>query len=105
MRIGIPRESRQGETLVAATPTTAGQLQGLGYEVVVERGAGTAADQPDAAFEAAGIRVTDLDEVWSSDIVVKVNAPTPDEIWRLRAGATVVSLMAPAATHEWAPRK
>jgi H+-translocating NAD(P) transhydrogenase subunit alpha len=96
VRIGIPRESRQGETLVAATPTTAGQLQGLGYEVVVERGAGTAADQPDSAFEAAGIRVTDAEEVWSSEVVVKVNAPTPDEIWRLRAGATVVSLMAPA---------
>ena len=96
MRIGIPRESRQGETLVAATPATAGQLQGLGYEVVVERGAGTAADQPDGAVEAAGIRVTDADEVWSSDVVVKVNAPTADEIWRLRAGATVVSLMAPA---------
>ncbi|WP_457206600.1 Re/Si-specific NAD(P)(+) transhydrogenase subunit alpha [Nocardioides sp. P5_C9_2] len=96
MRIGIPRESRQGETLVAATPTTAGRLQALGYEVVVERGAGTAAAQPDDAFEAAGIRVTDAEEVWSSDVVVKVNAPTPDEIWRLRAGATVVSLMAPA---------
>ncbi|KRF37485.1 Re/Si-specific NAD(P)(+) transhydrogenase subunit alpha [Nocardioides sp. Soil805] len=96
MRIGIPRESRQGETLVAATPTTAGQLQALGYEVVVERGAGTAAAQPDDAFEAAGIRVTDAEEVWSSDVVVKVDAPTPDEIWRLRAGSTVVSLMAPA---------
>ncbi|KRF00846.1 NAD(P) transhydrogenase subunit alpha [Nocardioides sp. Soil777] len=96
MRIGIPRESREGETLVAATPTTAGQLQALGYEVVVERGAGTAAAQPDEAFEAAGIRVTDAEEVWTSDVVVKVNAPTPDEIWRLRAGATVISLMAPA---------
>lgn len=96
MRIGIPRESREGETLVAATPTTAGQLQTLGYEVVVERGAGTAAAQPDEAFEAAGIRVTDAEEVWTSDVVVKVNAPTPDEIWRLRAGATVISLMAPA---------
>jgi NAD(P) transhydrogenase subunit alpha len=96
VRIGIPRESREGETLVAATPTTAGQLQALGYEVVVERGAGTAAAQPDEAFEAAGIRVTDVEEVWASDVVVKVNAPNPDEIWRLRAGATVVSLMAPA---------
>jgi H+-translocating NAD(P) transhydrogenase subunit alpha len=96
VRIGIPRESREGETLVAATPTTAGQLRDLGYEVVLERGAGTGADQPDAAFEAAGIRVTDTEEVWSSDIVIKVNAPTPDEIWRLRAGTTVVSLMAPA---------
>ena len=96
MRIGIPRESREGETLVAATPTTAGQLQALGYEVVVERGAGTAAAQPDEAFEAAGIRVSDAEEVWTSDVVVKVNAPAPDEIWRLRAGVTVISLMAPA---------
>ncbi|QIK74803.1 Re/Si-specific NAD(P)(+) transhydrogenase subunit alpha [Nocardioides piscis] len=96
MRIGIPRESRPGETLVAATTITAAQLESLGYEVVVESGAGTAADQTDAAFADAGIRVTDADEVWASDIVVKVNAPTADEIWKLREGATVISLMAPA---------
>ena len=95
MRIGIPRESRTGETLVAATTITAAQLESLGYDVVVESGAGVAADQTDAAFTEAGIRVTGGDEVWASDIVIKVNAPTADEIWRLRQGATVVSLMAP----------
>ncbi len=95
MRIGIPRESRPGETLVAATAKTAHQLEQLGYEVVVEAGAGTAADQPDSVFAAAGIRLADAAEVWASDIVVKVNAPTSEEIRRLRAGATVVSLMAP----------
>ena len=95
MRIGIPRESRPGETLVAATTITAAQLETLGYDVVVESGAGVAADQTDAAFTDAGIRVTDADEVWASDIVIKVNAPTAEEIWRLRQGATVVSLMAP----------
>ncbi|WP_310527985.1 Re/Si-specific NAD(P)(+) transhydrogenase subunit alpha [Nocardioides sp.] len=95
MRIGIPRESRTGETLVAATTITAAQLESLGYDVVVESGAGVAADQTDAAFTEAGIRVTSGDEVWASDIVIKVNAPTADEIWRLRQGATVVSLMAP----------
>jgi NAD(P) transhydrogenase subunit alpha len=95
VRIGIPRESRPGETLVAATTITAAQLESLGYDVVVESGAGVAADQTDAAFTAAGIRVTDADEVWASDIVIKVNAPTAEEIWRLRQGATVVSLMAP----------
>ncbi len=95
MRIGIPRESRPGETLVAATTVTAAQLESLGYEVVVEAGSGIAADQTDAAFAEAGIRVTDSDEVWASDIVIKVNAPNADEIWRLRQGATIVSLMAP----------
>jgi len=100
VRIGIPRESRAGETLVAATAKTADQLVKLGYEVVVESGAGTASDQPDAAFSTAGIGVGSADDVWSSDVVVKVNAPTTEEIGRLRTGATVVSLMAPARSPE-----
>ncbi len=77
MRIGIPRESKAGETLVAATAKTASQLQKLGYDVLVEAGAGTHADQPDNAFEAADVPVGSSAEVWSSDIVVKVNAPAP----------------------------
>lgn len=100
MRIGVPRESKPGETLVAATAKTAGQLQKLGYEVVVEAGAGVHADQPDEVLSAAGIRLGDAEEVWSSDVVVKVNAPTDEEIARLRRGATVVSLMAPGRSPE-----
>ena len=83
MRIGIPQESQAGETLVAATPKTAGQLQQLGYDVVVEAGAGAAADQPDAAYASAEIAVGSADDVWGSDIVIKVNAPSDDEIARL----------------------
>lgn len=104
MRIGIPRESRPGETLVAATAKTAGRLAALGYDVVVEQGAGAAADQPDVAFTEAGIAVGTADDVWSSDIVVKVNAPTDEEIARLLPGATVVSLMAPARSPELVER-
>ena len=54
MRIGIPTESRAGERLVAATPRTVAQLVGLGYEVVVQRGAGDGATFDAAAYEAAG---------------------------------------------------
>lgn len=100
MRIGIPRESKAGETLVAGTSATAGQLQKLGYDVVVETGAGVLADQPDTAFTEAGITVGSAEDVWSADIVVKVNAPTPEEISRLRPGATVISLMAPMRSPE-----
>ncbi len=104
MRIGVPRESRSGETLVAATAKTAAQLAGLGYEVVLETGAGALADQPDTVYPEAGdgtgVRVGAADEVWSSDIVIKVNAPTDAEIARLRPGATVVSLMAPGRSPE-----
>nr|WP_300054052.1 Re/Si-specific NAD(P)(+) transhydrogenase subunit alpha [uncultured Nocardioides sp.] len=104
MRIGIPRESRPGETLVAATAKTASQLAALGYDVVVEQGAGAAADQPDVAFTDAGVRVVPADEVWSSDVVVKVNAPTDDEVGRLRPGATVIALLAPARSPELVER-
>ena len=100
MRIGIPRESRPGATLVAATAKPASPLAGLGYDVGVEAGAGAAADQPDAAFADAGVVVGSSDDVWASDVVVKVNAPTEAEIARLRRGATVVSLMAPARSPE-----
>ena len=100
MRIGIPKESKPGETLVAATPATAAQLIKLGYEVVVESGAGVGADQPDAAYEAQGARMTSSDEVWGSDVVAKINAPSDDEIGRLHHGSIVVSMMAPARSPE-----
>jgi NAD(P) transhydrogenase subunit alpha len=100
VRIGIPQESKPGETLVAATGVTVGQLRKLGYDVVVEAGAGVASDQPDAAFVEAEVVVGSADDVWSSDVVVKVNAPTAGEISRLRPGAVVISMMAPARSPE-----
>lgn len=100
MLIGIPRESKPGETLVAATAKTVTQLTNLGYDVVVESGAGNAADQPDSAFVDAGVRVGTSDEVWAADVVVKVNAPSAEEIGRLRRGATIISMMAPARSPE-----
>lgn len=100
MRIGVPRESRAGETLVAATAKTAAQLVALGYEVLVEAGAGDLADQHDAAYAEAGVAVAPAEQVWASDVVIKVNAPTDAEIARLRRGATVVSLMAPGRSPE-----
>ncbi len=104
MRIGIPRESKPGETLVAATAKTTGQLVGLGYEVVVESGAGGFADQPDDAYAEAGGRVGTADDVWDCEIVIKVNPPSDDEVARMPYGTTLVSLMAPARSPELVER-
>jgi NAD(P) transhydrogenase subunit alpha len=98
--IGIPRESKSGETLVAATAKTVTQLTSLGYDVIVESGAGDAADQRESAFVAAGVKVGTAEEVWTADVIVKVNAPTDQEIDRLRQGATIISMMAPARSPE-----
>ncbi|MGO3327161.1 Re/Si-specific NAD(P)(+) transhydrogenase subunit alpha [Gordonia sp. (in: high G+C Gram-positive bacteria)] len=100
MLIGIPRETKAGETLVAATAKTVGQLQQLGYEVVVESTSGVLAEQPDEVFADAGARVGSADDVWAADVVVKVNAPTDDEIARMRRGAVLISMMAPGRNPE-----
>lgn len=100
MRIGVPKESRPGERLVAATPATVAQLVKLGYEVVVERGAGEAASFPDAAYVESGATTADAADVWACDVVTAVNAPTDEQVAALTPGATVVSMMAPAAHPE-----
>lgn len=96
MRIGVPKESRPGETRVAATPKTVSQMVGLGYEVVVEAGAGARASFSDTAYQEVGAAVASPDEVWPSDVILKVNAPSDEEISRLRPGAILASLLAPA---------
>ena len=100
MIIGIPRESLPGETRVAATPQTVGQLIKLGYEVVVEAGAGAASSFSDEAFTEAGAGVESAEKVWAADVVLKVNAPDDAEIAALRDGATLISLISPALKPE-----
>src|SRR3954451_12285405 len=94
--IGIPRETRPRETRVAATPTTVGRLLRLGYEVLVESGAGAASSFPDEAYAEAGARVGTAAEAWAADVVLRVEAPADGELAGLRDGAVLVSLLAHA---------
>ncbi|MEU9391962.1 Re/Si-specific NAD(P)(+) transhydrogenase subunit alpha [Streptomyces sp. NPDC048324] len=96
-RVGVVAESVSGETRVAATPATVRLLLGLGYEVVVESGAGEASGFDDRAYTDAG---AGIGEAWDADVVLKVNAPSDAETHRLRRGATVVALLSPAQRPE-----
>lgn len=103
MKIGAPKEIFAGERRVAMTPESAKQLQKLGYECLVEKGAGTAADITDAAYEAAGVQVVaDAKTLWAqSDVVVKVRAPEQlsarrHEIDYGHEGQIVISFIWPA---------
>ncbi|MEU3844552.1 Re/Si-specific NAD(P)(+) transhydrogenase subunit alpha [Streptomyces sp. NPDC028635] len=96
-RLGVVAESASGETRVAATPATVRQLLGLGYEVVVEPEAGAASGFSDQAYREAG---AEIGEAWTADVVLKVNAPSDAEIARLRRGASLVALLAPAQRPE-----
>ncbi len=96
MIIGVVREIEAGECRVAATPSSVRKLEKLGYSVQVQSRAGVAANFPDDLYSLAGAEVVDGDSAWSADIVIKVNAPTPDEVQRLTEGATLISFIWPA---------
>ena len=102
MKIGVPRETHEGERRVATTPEVAQQLQKLGYNVIVEKGAGATANYSDDAFIAAGCEVSDsADEIWSgADIILKVRGPSDDEASRLKSSQTLISFLYPGQNPE-----
>nr|WP_315597406.1 Re/Si-specific NAD(P)(+) transhydrogenase subunit alpha [uncultured Cupriavidus sp.] len=95
MQIGIPKETRAGETRVAATPDTVKKYAAQGHRVVVETGAGDRASQPDAAYEAVGARIGTAAEALGADLVLKVRAPAPAELARMKRGTVLVGILNP----------
>lgn len=96
MKIGIPKETVAGETRVAATPNSVKLLMKLGFDILVESGAGEKASFSDEAYRAAGAEVTDVDAVWQSELIYKLNPPTDEEITKTKDGTTLVSFLYPA---------
>jgi len=93
MLIGVPRELLENESRVAATPKTVQQILKLGFDVIVEHDAGFKASFEDQAFLEAGAKIGTSAEIWQSDIIFKVNAPTDEEIAQMKEGATLVSFI------------
>jgi H+-translocating NAD(P) transhydrogenase subunit alpha len=104
MRLGVPKESGEGERRVALVPEVVRKLTSDGsggLEVVVERGAGAGALIPDAQFEAAGARmVDDPAAVWEAGVVVKVATPTVGEVGRLRPDSVLIGFLQPLTLGE-----
>jgi alanine dehydrogenase len=98
MRIGVVKEIKPDEHRVALTPAGAVELRRRGHDVMVETGAGEGSALPNAAYEAVGARIGSLDEVWtSSDLVLKVKEPLPEEFDRLREGLVLFTYLHLAA--------
>jgi NAD(P) transhydrogenase subunit alpha len=99
MRIGVPKESADGERRVALVPEIIAKLVPSGFEVLVERGAGEAASFPDAAVREAGARI--VDDAWSeADAVVKVQKPSAEEVARLHEGQVLIGFLQPLTDAE-----
>jgi len=100
--IGVPKETAAGEKRVATVPDVVEKLIKLGFAVVVETGAGDAANFSDDVYRAAGAGIAgDAAQVWAgSDIIFKVRAPATEEVALMREGATLVSFVWPAQNPE-----
>jgi len=102
VRIGVPRETQPGERRVALVPDVVARLAGAGFEVSVERDAGSAASFRDAAYEEAGAHV--VDDVFDAEAIVKVRKPSEDELERLREGQLLVAFLEPLTDPEGVER-
>lgn len=93
--IGVPRETSQGETRVAATPDSVKRLVKSGFDLHIEEGAGLTAGFHDTDYEAAGARVVAHKDAWGANVVAKVAPPGDAEAAHLRAGSLLISLLEP----------
>jgi len=102
MIIGAPRELFEGEARVALTPDSALQLQKLGYDCVIESGAGKGASFSDDAYRNAGVEVVaDAAALYAkADIIARVRAPSLDEVAAMPEGKKLISFLAPAQEPE-----
>lgn len=106
MVLGVVKETFPGERRVSVIPQIVGSIKRLGFEVIVERGAGEGAYYSDEEYEKAGARVGRREEVLSSaDVITYVRAPGADknnigDIERMKPGAVVIGMTEPLANPE-----
>lgn len=95
MQIGIPKETLDGETRVAATPETVKKLAAAGHKVIIEYDAGLAAKFTSEAYETAGATLGSAAEALGSQLVLKVRAPSESELSNMSSGTVVVGMLDP----------
>lgn len=95
MKIGIPAETRPGETRVAATPETVKKYVAAKHQVIVQAGAGVASSITDEAYQAAGATIATAAETFGAELVLKVRAPSEQERSLIKSGTVVVGMLNP----------
>jgi proton-translocating NAD(P)+ transhydrogenase subunit alpha len=96
MKVGVPKETAEGERRVALVPDVVKSLKANEkVAVLVESGAGDASGHPDSQYEEAGAEVVDPDVTWGADVVLRVAVPSAAEIGRLGSSQILVAHLAP----------
>ncbi len=99
MKLAIPKERREHERRVAATPDTVKKLISLGFDVHMETSAGLMSSIPDSEYAAAGATIaTDAAATYDdADVIFKVQSPLPDELALIKSGAILAAVLSPFA--------
>jgi H+-translocating NAD(P) transhydrogenase subunit alpha len=100
MKIGVPKETAEGERRVALVPDVVKALTAKEIEVAIEPGAGEGAGHGDDEYADAGAKVGE--DVWGAEIVLKVTPPTDEETGRLREGQVLIGFLEPLTNPELA---
>jgi proton-translocating NAD(P)+ transhydrogenase subunit alpha len=101
MKVGVPKETAEGERRVALVPEVVRKLAADDHAIVVEAGAGAAALIPDSLFEEAGATIaSDAAGPWDADVVAKVSRPSPQEIERLGRDGVLIGFLSPLTSPE-----
>jgi H+-translocating NAD(P) transhydrogenase subunit alpha len=96
MRIGVPKETAEGERRVALVPDVVKSLKRNEHvDVVVEAGAGEASGHPDSQYEEAGAKVAGAQDAWAAEIVLRVAVPSTEDIGRLGSSQLLISHLSP----------
>lgn len=93
MRLAVPFEVKTGEKRVALVPDIINKLTRLGYEVVIQSGAGDNSQASDASYSAAGAMVVNGDVLAGADVVLSVAPLTPEQMATLKTGAVTISFL------------
>ncbi|AYG60472.1 Re/Si-specific NAD(P)(+) transhydrogenase subunit alpha [Rhizobium jaguaris] len=91
----VAKETVADETRVAASVETVKKMKGLGFDIVVEAGAGAPSRIRDGEYEAIGARIGSVQDAAQADVILKVRRPTGDEIAGYKSGAIVIAIMDP----------
>jgi H+-translocating NAD(P) transhydrogenase len=93
--IGVPKESHLNEKRVSTSPENVQKYKKMGFNVVVESGAGDAAAFSDQQYRDAGASIADKETTWKQNVILKVRAPTAEEANRMSEGARLISFLYP----------
>ena len=96
MKIGVLKENKLNEKRVAITPSSISKIKKLGYDVFIEKDAGLLSNFNNSQYQEVGANVSSINDIYSCDIVLKINKPTEDEIHKLSSKQTLISFFSPA---------